>query len=199
MNTVHLSGSRSCTRRDCLGFTALIAQVTSSFEGDLATKDTLQCPNLVAVKHLKDSRLDNTVLTGRSNTLGSNGDIFQTHHSTLYPFLSLSLKPSFPWMCKMDADGGKAVLSHPDIGQGLKDRYNQGWAMTLTNCLAFAYLVSEPSWHKSRNPMEIKPAKVCLRNEVKRRTTELRMVCGWMWCASGDSGNCCASGKRKGA
>lgn len=152
MNPVRSSGSGSCTRRDRLSFTSLIAQVTSSFEGESATKDGFQYPNLVGVKHLKDSRPDNASLMGRSNSLGP-ACLRPLPNETSSKNMTPPLIPSFPspstpyflgcvkWMMVGEEQ------HYRTLEQG---RCDQGLAMTLIKWLVSVYLVSESSWQKTK-------------------------------------------------
>lgn len=101
------------------------------------------------------------------------------------PYLPLSLK----WMTV-----GKELHYH-----AMKDRYSEGLAITRIKWLASVYPVSlgkkKQKKEKKIKEGKKKKAKVCLRNEVNRRNTQLVVFCGWMWCASWDLGSCCASGK----
>jgi len=152
-NSARSSGSGSCTSRDWLSFTSLIAQITSSFEGESATKGALQHPSLAAVKHLKDGRPDSTSLMRRSNSLGPaclrpllNGTSSKTITPPLIPSFQPPSTPYFLGCVKSMMMGEEQ--RYPTLKQG---RYNQGLAMTLIEWFGRdlkAHLVPTPHAHQ---------------------------------------------------
>lgn len=124
-------------------------------------------------------------------------DLFQNHHSALDLFLPISLCLLFPWMCKTDDDVEEQHYHTLKKGKVSRTEMTEDCPGHSAKCFCLSDFQDLVKKKIPQKPMEISPAKVCWRNEVNRRNTQLAVFCGWMWCASWDSGSCCASGKRR--